>query len=98
MGKVSDALKQVLGQYGISQNQLAIALGVERPTFFRWFHGQVDPSAETVAEIVKAIQSVSAEASKEFVKLYLRRWAGRLNNHRSESASKVREYRCICTL
>lgn len=74
MGKVSNALKQVLGKYGISQNQLALALGVERPTFFRWFHGQVDPSAETVAGIVKEIKSINTEASKEFVKLYLGSW------------------------
>lgn len=71
MGKVSDALKQVLGKYGISQNQMAVTLGVERPIFFRWFHGQVDPSAETVAGIVAAIQSIDVEASREFIKLYL---------------------------
>lgn len=71
MGKVSDALKQVLGEYGISQNQLAVALGVDRPIFFRWFHGQVDPSGETVAEIFKAIQSINGEAAREFARLYL---------------------------
>ncbi|MBD1871669.1 hypothetical protein H6F95_31085 [Cyanobacteria bacterium FACHB-471] len=74
MGKVSDALKQVLGQYGISQNQLAVAMGVERPIFFRWFHGQVDPSAETAAGIAKAIQDIDVEASREFIKLYLGSW------------------------
>lgn len=74
MGKVSDALKQVLGQYGISQNQLAVTMGVERPIFFRWFHGQVDPSAETVAGIVKAIQDINVRASREFIKLYLGSW------------------------
>lgn len=76
MGKVSDALKQVLGKYGISQNQLAIALGVDRPIFFRWFHGQVDPSAETVADIAKAIQNIDDEASREFARLYLGYWTG----------------------
>ena len=74
MGKVSDALKQVLGKYGISQNQLAIALGVDRPIFFRWFHGLVDPSAETVADIAKAIQHIDGEASREFARLYLGYW------------------------
>jgi len=76
MSRVSEALKQVLRKYSISQNRLAIILGVERPIFFRWFHGQVDPSAETVAGIVEAIQSINAEASKEFVKLYLGIWTG----------------------
>ncbi len=76
MGKVSDALKQVLGKHGISQNQLAIALGVDRPIFFRWFHGQVDPSAETVANIAKAIHNIDGEASREFARLYLGYWTG----------------------
>lgn len=71
MGKAGDALKQILEQHSISQNQLAITLGVERPIVFRWFHGQVDPTAETVAEIVKAIRSISTDAAKDFIKLYL---------------------------
>jgi transcriptional regulator with XRE-family HTH domain len=74
MGKVSDSLKQALGKYGISQNQLAIALDVDRPTVFRWFHGRVEPSAETVTEIVQAIQNINSEASREFIKLYLGIW------------------------
>jgi hypothetical protein len=47
------------------------ALGVRRSVVFRWFHEQRDPTAETVSEIVKALNSVSPEAAQEFVKLYL---------------------------
>lgn len=71
MGKASDALRQILEQYGISQNQLAVTMGVERPIVFRWYHGKVDPTAETVAEIVKALQIMESEAAEGFVKLYL---------------------------
>ncbi|MFP5272727.1 helix-turn-helix domain-containing protein [Coleofasciculus sp.] len=71
MGKAGQALKQVLTSYDISQSQLATELGVERPIVFRWFHEQTDPTAETVAEIVRAIQIIDPEASREFVELYL---------------------------
>jgi len=46
-------------------------LGVRRSVVFRWFHEQRDPTAETVSEIVKALNSVHPEAAQEFVKLYL---------------------------
>jgi len=71
MGQAGKALRQVLETYGISQSSLATALRVDRPIVFRWFHQQTDPTAETVAEIVKAIRGINPEASKEFVKLYL---------------------------
>ncbi|WP_446398558.1 HNH endonuclease domain-containing protein [Coleofasciculus sp. E1-EBD-02] len=71
MGKAGQALKQVLTSYDISQSQLATELGVERPIVFRWFHEQTDPTAETVAEIVRAIQIIDPEASREFVEIYL---------------------------
>jgi transcriptional regulator with XRE-family HTH domain len=71
MGKAGGALKQTLEQHGISQNQLAVTLGVERPIVFRWYHGQVDPTAETVAEIVEALQSIRPKAAESFVRLYL---------------------------
>lgn len=38
MGRVGQALKQALGTYGISQNKLAMALGIERTIVNRWFH------------------------------------------------------------
>lgn len=43
---------------------------MRRSVVFRWFHEQRDPTAETVSEIVKALNSVSPEAAQEFVKLY----------------------------
>lgn len=71
MGRAGQALREVLESYSITQSQLATALGVERPIFFRWYHGQTDPSAERVAEIVRTIQAINPEASREFVEIYL---------------------------
>lgn len=71
MGRASQALKQVLDTYGISQNQLAVTMGVERGSVFRWYHDKRDPTAETVVEIVEALKTLDFHAAEEFVKLYL---------------------------
>ncbi len=76
MGQAGKALRQVLETYSISQSSLAAVLGVDRPIVFRWFHEHTDPTAETVSEIVKAIQRIEPEASREFIKLYLGDWTG----------------------
>ncbi len=67
MGKASAALQQALGAYGISQNRLAIELGVKPPIVHRWYHGQVDPSAETVANIADALRRLEPGAAQVFV-------------------------------
>ncbi len=71
MGKAGEALRQVLESYGISQNKLAITLGVKPSVVFRWFHEQTDPSAETVRSIAKALQGIEPAAADEFVRLYI---------------------------
>lgn len=71
MGRASQALKQVLDTYGISQNQLAVAMGVERGSVFRWYHDKRDPTAETVVEIVQALNTLNHEAAEVFVQFYL---------------------------
>lgn len=71
MGRAGHALKTVLETYDISQNKLATLLGVRRSVVFRWFHGQRDPTAETVADIVKALNSLNPEAAQRFTQLYL---------------------------
>lgn len=71
MGKAGEALRQVLESYGISQNKLAVTLGVKPSVVFRWFHEQTDPSAETVRSIAKALQGIDPAAAKEFVRLYI---------------------------
>ncbi len=71
MGKAGQALKQVLESYNISQSQLATGLGVERPIVFRWYHEKIDPTAETVAEIVKALNKINKLAANDFIQAYL---------------------------
>ncbi|HEY9707677.1 MAG TPA: helix-turn-helix transcriptional regulator [Oculatellaceae cyanobacterium] len=71
MGRAGKALKQTLETYDISQNKLAVALGVERNKVFRWFHEQVDPTAETVADIVKALNNINPAAANAFIELYV---------------------------
>ncbi|MBE9039802.1 helix-turn-helix transcriptional regulator [Oscillatoriales cyanobacterium LEGE 11467] len=71
METAGKALRQVLTAYGISQNKLAVTMGISRSIVFKWFHGHRDPTAETVREIAKALQSLDRAAADEFVRLYL---------------------------
>jgi len=70
MGRASQSLKQVLETYGISQNKLAVAMGISRANVGRWFHG-LDPSAENITEITKALKQMNPDAARAFVRLYL---------------------------
>ena len=71
MGQAGKALRKVLETYGISQSSLATALGVDRPVVFRWFHEQTDPTAETVASIVRVLRQMNPIAAREFIRCYL---------------------------
>lgn len=71
MGKAGQALRQVLKTHKISQSTLALNLGVERSIVFRWYHEQTDPTAETVAQIVHALQIINTSAAKDFIQVYL---------------------------
>ncbi|NEP19152.1 MAG: helix-turn-helix transcriptional regulator [Leptolyngbya sp. SIO4C1] len=70
MGRASAALKQVLDTYGISQNKLAVTMGISRANVGRWYHG-LDPSAENIAEVTKALNVLDPQAASDFVRLYL---------------------------
>jgi len=71
MGKAGKALKQVLETYSISQNKLAVGLGVKPYAVYRWYHEQIDPSAETAVNIAKVLQGINPDAAQEFVRLYI---------------------------
>ncbi|MDY6937416.1 MAG: helix-turn-helix transcriptional regulator [Cyanobacteriota bacterium] len=71
MGRAGKALKQTLQTYRISQNKLAVALGVDRSIVFRWFHEQTDPSGEAIAQIVSVLQEIDPSAAKAFIRSYL---------------------------
>lgn len=71
MGKAGKALKQVLTTYNISQNQLAVTMGIGRSTVHYWFNETQDPLAESIPEIITALQKINEAAAKDFVRLYL---------------------------
>ncbi len=71
MRKAGKALRQVLEAYGISQNKLAVTMGIGRSTVHYWFNEAQDPSAEAVLEIRKALRKINSAAAEEFIRLYL---------------------------
>jgi transcriptional regulator with XRE-family HTH domain len=71
MGRASQALKQVLETYNISQNSLAVAMGIKRGSINRWFHDKRDPTAETVVEIVRALKTINPKAAQDYIDLYI---------------------------
>jgi transcriptional regulator with XRE-family HTH domain len=71
MGKAGQALRQVLDIYGMSQNQLAIAMGIQRSNVSRWVGEIRDPTAETMLQIRDGLQKINPAAAEAFIKLYL---------------------------
>jgi transcriptional regulator with XRE-family HTH domain len=71
MGRASQALKQVLEKYKISQNKLAVVLGIDRSAVFKWVHEQREPTSDTIVQITKALKQINFDAAREFVWLYL---------------------------
>ena len=71
MGRAGKALKQVLEKYDITQNRLAVVMGVTRSSVHRWVYEIGDPVADTVIEIRDALHKINPEAAEEFIRLYL---------------------------
>jgi transcriptional regulator with XRE-family HTH domain len=71
MARAGKALKRVLAHYGISQNQLATTMGIDRSNISRWVSESRDPSAEAVAQIRKALLQLEPTAAEDFVQFYL---------------------------
>ena len=71
MGKAGFVLRKVLTTHGISQNKLAIAMGVRSSVVYRWFNERIDPTGDTLVKIVEALKTLDREAAKEFVWRYL---------------------------
>lgn len=73
MGRAGKALKQVLESYKINQNQLAIAMNIDRSNVSRWVAENRDPGAEALLDIRDGLQQINPEAAEEFKRLY---WDG----------------------
>jgi transcriptional regulator with XRE-family HTH domain len=71
MGKAGRVLKQVLETYGISQNKLAVTMGIERTVVYRWTHERTDPVGDTITLITSALNQINSDAAQAFVDLYL---------------------------
>jgi transcriptional regulator with XRE-family HTH domain len=71
MGRAGQALKQVLEEFSISQNKLAVMLRIDRSAIFKWVHEQRDPSGENIVEITKAPNQINPAAAQAFVQHYL---------------------------
>ena len=71
MGQAGKALRQVLETYGISQNQVAVKMGIGRSNVYRWVNEVRDPGAEMVLQLRDALQEINSEAAMEFIRLYL---------------------------
>jgi len=68
--EMGQRLRRVLDTYGISQNKLAVTMGISRANVGRWYHG-LDPTAENIAQITQALKTLNPLAAKDFVRLYL---------------------------
>ena len=71
MNKANEALKQVLEQYNISHNRLAVTMGVERSLVVSWAAGVVELTADRAPEIVVALETLESGSGDLFLKLYL---------------------------
>ena len=72
MGKAGNALRQVLKAYGISQNRLAIAMGINAGVVSRWVSEGRDPLAEALFETYRALRTLKPEAAEEFIRLFFK--------------------------
>lgn len=70
MGKAGKALRQVLEDYGISQNRVAVEMEIGRSNVYRWVNEVRDPSADMVIRMRDALHKIDAEAAREFARLY----------------------------
>lgn len=71
MGKLGKALKQVLEKHSISQNQLAVSMGIDRSNISRWVSGERDPLSDVAPQIRQALEKMNSIAAEDFVKMYL---------------------------
>ncbi len=73
MGRAGKALKHVLQQYNISQNRLAVTMGVARSTVNQWVNEVSDPLADSIPEIVNALDVLEPSAAQIFLQMYIQR-------------------------
>lgn len=70
MGKAGRSLRKVLETYGISQNQLALAMGINATNVSRWVNESRDPAGDAIVDIKNALEKIDPAAAEEFVLSY----------------------------
>lgn len=71
MGKAGKSLRTILETYKISQNRLAIAMGIKAANVNRWVNEVRDPGAETLLDIRRGLHKIDPIAAEEFIRLFL---------------------------
>lgn len=71
MGKAGRVLKTVMETHGISQGKLAAVMGIGSSNVYRWANEIRDPTSETVIAIIKALETINADAASEFKQRYV---------------------------
>ncbi|WP_305068643.1 helix-turn-helix transcriptional regulator [Limnothrix sp. FACHB-881] len=84
MGKAGKALRETLQQHNLTQNRLAVTMGIARGTMSHWVAETRDPTAESIPTIVDALEQLNPEAARTFVEAYLGRAIGELAPKESE--------------
>lgn len=71
MSKAGAILKQILATYGISQSDVARAMGTRRSSIHNWVSGRTDPGSDTLLEIRDALEEINPAAAEEFMRSWL---------------------------
>ena len=63
-------MRQVLEDYDIGQNRVAVEMEIGRSNVYRWVNEVRDPSADMVIRVRDALYKIDSEAAQEFARLY----------------------------
>ncbi len=79
MGRAGTALRHILETYGITQNRLAVVMGIGRSNVHRWVNEVADPVGDAILDIRNALEKIDPAAAQEFTLLY---WERRTNDEK----------------
>ena len=106
MNKLGEEIKQARDNLSMSQKTLAMLLGVQTQTVWRWEKGEREPSLETIKKIAALLKAPQLEASfnelgnmDQPVSLGLGYWGTVLDNmHKLAESGNTREISLVYTL
>lgn len=55
--EINARLKATLNRIGITQKEIASAIGVREETFSRWIHGRLSPKGENLIGVLRFLQT-----------------------------------------